>query len=1187
VDRICDRFEAAWKAASGGEPPRIDDYFPEAAGDDGKQLLQELILLDVAYLRMRGENPRAEEYHRRFPILSPAWLASALAPPDVPARQEGLDSTGPYVPSAQPDGTAGAGEQTSGGRLLGDYELFEELGKGGMGVVYRARQRSAGRIVALKLIRADRMADIPASGRDVWLGRFRTEAQAAARIDHEHAVTVYEVGEIGGQPFYSMRYVEGKSLADLLRDGPVPNRQAAAYLEPVARALHHVHGCGVLHRDIKPGNILVDAHDRAFLTDFGLARLVEASGQFTHTGEWLGTPSYMSPEQASDSTRVTAASDVYSLGATLYALLTGRPPFQAATTMETLDQVKHRDPVPPRQLNEAVHLDLNTICLKCLEKEPGKRYASAEALADDLGRFLAGRPIVARPVRIWGRLWKWARRRPAVASMSAAVVLVTVAALGLVTWQWRRAQGEAAQARAAEGAAEERRRQAEEVEARLALQQGQALCERGELGAGLLWLAHALKRAASAGTAELDRPIRINLAYWGEQVRPAGTRLANPGGVLGLAFGPGDRTLLAAGKDGCVHCWDLAAGREAGPALVHPSYSAEPWVSFVQFSPDSRTIATAGGQTALLWDAATHERNGAPLSHPSVTLWGMAFFPDGRLATCSEDGAARVWDLGTRRVVLGPFWHPRGAAGDWVPKGRGYYTLAISPDGKTLVTAGSDGRAIRWDLGTGKTIGPPLQHDSCVLKAVFTRDGSKLLTSTRGGTLHAWDLRTGRGTDLPPPGTETDGLALAPDGRWFATGTGFGVVRLWDTASLRPAGPVYRHPAGVSAVAFSRDGRRLAMGMADGGIHVVELPPSREATPPTHAGAEVCALQYTGDRLMAGTRNGVRWVETATGRLLDGRLMNPEEMDVECAALSPDGRSLAVGRWAGKGGFWRGRLEWWDPATGTRRDQTPDQPEPVRVVAYSSDGRRVFACGNRPDLEGGAALWEVATGRRLRLLLRSLGKVIVRQAAFDPAGRVLLLACSDGRARLWDAEADVEVDPRRPLTHAGAVMACAFDPEGRRVLTGSQDGTARLWDVETRRLLVEPLRHDAEVSAVAFSPDGRTLLTASLDGSARFWDAGSGKPLGPALGHAEGVRAVAFNRDGRHAATGGKDGAVRQWRVPPPPVVGPPERIGLWDEVLSGMELDPQGAVHELSAHDLAERRRRMELGGEPPIPPG
>jgi WD40 repeat protein len=1070
-------------------------------------------------------------------------------------------------------------------RRWGAYEIVGELGRGGMGLVYKARQTSLKRWVALKVITA--------AGDPAGHARFRLEAEAAAALQHPHIVQVYEVGEQEGLPYLALEYVDGGTLAEFLAGTPQEAPAAAALVETLARAMHHAHERGILHRDLKPANILLATcgvasagEQRATpqaawipkITDFGLAKLVADSAGPTRSGEAVGTPSYMAPEQAGGGVRFGPATDVYALGAILYEMLTGRPPFKAAFPLLTLEMVVHREPIAPSSLVPRIPRDLQTICLKCLHKEPARRYPTALELADDLHRFLRHEPIRARPVGQLERAWKWARRRPAVAGLSAAVVLVTAVALGGVTWQWQRAEG--------------RRRQAEEVEARLALQQGQALCERGDLGAGLLWLARALDRAAGAGAVGLDRPVRINLADWGGQVRPPGTRLDNPGALLGLAFDPADRTLLAAGKDGRVHFWDLAAGREDGPPLGHPPFSPQTWVAFVEFSPDGRRLATAGHQAALLWDAATHEPDGAPLPHPPGMLWGMAFFPDGRrLATCSDDGAARVWDLATRRVVAGPFWHPKGAPGDWNPgNARGYYTLAISPDGRTLVTAGSDKRAVRWDVGTGNTVGSPLQHDSWVLKAVFTRDGQRLLTATRGGTLHAWDLRTGRGTDLPPQGAGVDGLALAPDGRQFATGTGFGVVRLWDTASLRPAGPVYRYPVGVTALAFSRDGCRLAVGMEDGGIQVVELPPSPEAAPPAPVGDEVCALQYTadGDRLMAGTlRGGVRWVEAATGLTLEGRLMNPDEMAVECAALSPDSRSLVMGRWAGPEGFWHGRVEWWDPAAGVRRGETPDQPAPIGVVVYSPDGRRLFACGNRLDLEGGAALWDVATGKRLRPLLRSLAPVHVLQAAFDPGGRVLLLACSDGRARLWDTESDSEVDPDRPLAHAGAVMACAFDPEGRRALTGCQDGTARLWDVAARRPLLEPLRHEAAVSAVAFSPDGRTLLTASLDGTARFWDADSGKPLGPALGHAEGVRAVAFDRGGRRAATGGKDGAVRQWRLPPPPVEGSPERVRLWAEVLTGTELDPQGAVRELSTDTLGARRRRLEeLGGPPRLPP-
>jgi WD40 repeat protein len=1070
---------------------------------------------------------------------------------------------------------------------VGDYKILDEIGRGGMGVVYRARHRRLGRLVALKMLLGGAFAD------HAERRRFRSEAAALARLRHPNIVQLYEVGEHdtgsgATRPYFTLELVEGTSLDDRLAGRPLAARQAATWLGLLARAVHYAHQQGVVHRDLKPANVLLDREDQPKLCDFGVAKLIAGSDLRTASGVLVGTAEYMAPEQAVADCAVGPATDVYALGALLYAMLTGHPPFRGATTFQTLSQVQVQEPVPPTQSQPAVPRDLQTICLKCLEKEPRRRYPSASALADDLSRFLANQPISARPVGLPERGWKWARRRPAVAGLSVAVVLVTAAALGLVTSQWRRAEGEAAQARRAEAAAEERRRHAEEMQAHLALEWGQALCERGDFGPGLLWLARALDRAAAAGTTGLDRPVRVNLADWGRQVRPWGTRLDNRSPVLGLTFDPADRTLLVAGKDGLVHFWDIADARERRPPLGHSHPTIDCWVSLVAFSPDGRSMATAGDQGARLWDAVTHEPNGAAFPHPRGMLWGMAFFPDGRrLATCGDDGAARVWDLATRRIVLGPLRHLGGAPSARTPTDRTYYTLAVSPDGRILVTAGDDGRVIRWDLDNGQPVGPALQHDSCVLKVVFTSDGRKLLTATSGGTLHSWDLRSGRGTDLAPQGTEVNGLALAPDGQRFATATALGVVRLWDPASLRPTGPVYRHEVGVSAVAFSRDGRRLAMGMVDGGIHVVDLPPSREASPPSPMPAEVCALQFTpgGNRLMAGTTRGVRWVEAQTGRLLAGSLVNPDGWRVECAALSPDGRSLAMGRWAGVPGTWRGRVEWWDPAGGARRDETPDQPEPIRIVAYSPDGRTLFSCGYRKYPEE-AALWDVATGRRLRMLMRSLGRIRVRQAAFHPAGRGLLLACSDGRARLWDVGSDTEVDPGRPLVHAAPVVACAFDPEGRRALTGCQDGSARLWDMATRRPLLETLRHDAEVSAVAFSPDGRTLLTGSVDATARFWDADSGKPLGPALRHADGVRAAAFDAGGRLAVTGGRDQAVHHWHLPPPPVDGSVERIRLWSEVLSGMALDPNGTVRDLSAEDLGMRQRRLEaLGGPPRLP--
>jgi serine/threonine protein kinase len=330
------------------------------------------------------------------------------------------------------------------GNRLGHYELQDEIGRGGMGTVYRAWQRSANRTVAVKVITAERLACPTPEKRAVLLQRFRTEAQAAARINHPHVVPVYDVGEQDGHSYYAMRYVDGPSLAALLRQGPLPNERAAALLEPVARAVQHAHESGVLHRDLKPHNVLLDRDGTPLVADFGVAKVFESGQDATRTGDLLGTPSYMAPEQADGAARATAASDVYGLGAILYEMLTGRPPFRAATVAETLHQVKYDDPAAPRGLNPAIARDLETITLKCLHKEPQRRYASARELAEDLRRYLGREPIRARRVALWERAWRWCRREPrlAAALAVAAAALLSTAVISVLYAVLLRQQGD-------------------------------------------------------------------------------------------------------------------------------------------------------------------------------------------------------------------------------------------------------------------------------------------------------------------------------------------------------------------------------------------------------------------------------------------------------------------------------------------------------------------------------------------------------------------------------------------------------------------------------------------------------------------------------------------------------------------------------------------------------------------------
>lgn len=314
------------------------------------------------------------------------------------------------------------------GRVFGNYEVLEQIGQGGMGAVYRAHQRGLGRVVALKLMLAGSRAT------EAEIKRFHSEAKAAATLKHPNVVAIHEVGEHHGQQYFSMDYVEGRSLAEVIRRTPLPAARAARYVKVIAEAIHYAHERGILHRDLKPHNVLIDAQDEPRITDFGLARQIEVESDLTISGAVLGTPSYMPPEQAAGKRReIGRASDVYSLGAILYDLLTGRPPFRADTPLDTLRQVIDTEPAAPRLLNPKVPRDLETICLKCLAKTPAQRYASAQELVDDLGRFLRQEPIQARPVSNVGRLWRWAQRQPALAGLAGTVgvmfVLLGVAAV--------------------------------------------------------------------------------------------------------------------------------------------------------------------------------------------------------------------------------------------------------------------------------------------------------------------------------------------------------------------------------------------------------------------------------------------------------------------------------------------------------------------------------------------------------------------------------------------------------------------------------------------------------------------------------------------------------------------------------------------------------------------------------------
>ncbi len=430
IDAVCDQFEAAWLR---GDCPELREYLDMAAEVSRPALFRELFLLEREYQAARGHEVDLETYRERFPewagTIEALWPAAGLAEFDTAINTLHRKPEDEYAELATSDlnwSFASAG-----------YEILGELGKGGMGVVYRARQAALSREVALKVIRS---RDLATEAERV---RFQNEAEAVASLDHPHVVPIFEIGRVQGLPFFSMKLITGSGLDRRLVDFAANPTRSAQVAAKIARAIHHAHQRGVLHRDLKPANILIDDHGEPHVTDFGLARKIDADSDLSQPGAIVGTPSYLSPEQVSCGKEpLTTATDVHGLGTILYAMLVGKAPFAGTTLVDILDMVRDAVPELPSLKNPRVDRDLETICLKCLEKEPGRRYSSALALAEDLERYLAGLPIEARPVGRMTRFVKWCRRNKAVAALAALVVASVVGGFAGVAWKWREAVAE-------------------------------------------------------------------------------------------------------------------------------------------------------------------------------------------------------------------------------------------------------------------------------------------------------------------------------------------------------------------------------------------------------------------------------------------------------------------------------------------------------------------------------------------------------------------------------------------------------------------------------------------------------------------------------------------------------------------------------------------------------------------------
>ncbi len=1100
------------------------------------------------------------------------------------------------------------------------YEIVSELGRGGMGVVYLARDRQLNRPVALKMILSGEHAGT--NERD----RFRREAEAVAALQHPNIVSIYDIGEAAGRPYLAFEYVGGGTLAAYLDGQPWPAKPAAALVESLARAVHYAHGRGVVHRDLKPANVLVQAAEgrprpvdrkgfrppntdfRDFkITDFGLAKRVQPESSWsddsertaplghTRTGAVVGTPSYIAPEQAAGKNRtIGPPADVYALGAILYELLTGRPPFRGETPLDTVLQVMADDPVPPSKLRAKLPRDLETICLTCLAKEPRKRYATADALAEDLRRFQHGEAIAARPVGWRERAIKWMHRHPA-ATVLATTSAIAVASLLAVSLYFNvelrlaadREEGEAQAAREAQARAEREKiiAQGERVEANRQKAEADkaradAETKRREAERGVYAL--QLFKAAALGERDPQRALRLlddrnrcpeelrdftwrylrgqvlvteqvlGVQRSGPILPPAARVVHSPDGTLAA---------VASGRDPIVRVYDLKGKPPLVPAYVLFGHSLA--AHAVCFSPDGKTIATGGGDnTVRLWELPPR-RQGSPTSvRPYATLTGhtntvLAVTFDsrgGRLASAGADGIVRLWDV--------PGGEPRKSpVAANVMRGHTGSVLAIVWPARGLYSAGSDGRVLEWkpEAGGAKFVELfKLKKQALALAA--SPDGEYLAAAGDAEAdedepaIVLYRPLTDRkaGQLLGHTGFAVYDLAFTGDGKRLASAGRDGTIRLWDVGSLqeravfrpekepRPQDGTVR---AIRAVSFAPDGLSVLSGGQDGALRRWDFATQQEEVLELDARAPLAAAAISADggTLAVAERAAPQvkiWrLGEATNKLAKepSAILRGLDRPARTVAVNQDG-SIVVAS-AGDAIFvWR-TLE----PNGVDR---PAKYPKITAVSLAIRGTTLVYATEEFQLKS----IDVQTGRAPLTFSQAMGRPSL--VAFSPDGRKLITA-GELMLQVWDA-ANGELLYANPFAHTrritGIAVAIGSTAGTWDMATADDGGMVQVWEFSPKpavegvgevqpgqallaRARLAPVALTDPVGTLAFTVDGRSLATGGSDRLIRLRDPETGQERAALGGHTDTVLLVAFRASDRTLITVGREGFARVWRA--------------------------------------------------------
>jgi WD40 repeat protein/tRNA A-37 threonylcarbamoyl transferase component Bud32 len=1064
-------------------------------------------------LRAQGQEPPSEQLCQDCPELLPELqrlietLVREEAPP-VPVSPPALDETlMREKPAATLTSLAPPG-----------YEILEELGRGGMGVVYKARQVNLNRTVALKMILAGGHAGAEERA------RFLAEAEAIAAIRHPGIVQIHDFGTHGGLPFFALEFCEGGSLADKLNGTPLPPRQAARLVEQISRAMQAAHEKGIVHRDLKPANILLsfsrDPKGSAGsnlalpsgsqlkavvprITDFGLARRAAGSG-LTQTGAVMGTPSYMAPEQARGSRDVGPAADVYALGAILYECLTGRPPFCAATALDTLGQVIADEPVPPRQLNARVPRDLETICLKCLRKEPDKRYATAEELAEDLVRWQRGEPVLARPVGMGERAIKWVRRRPAVAGLLAAIVVLTALALGVTTALYRNALRAEKQAKADRDTAQEERDKAREE-----YQRAEEQLDRAER---LLYASQiqAAQREWEAGNPRLawEQLESCRWDYRGIEHRYLYTLFnrnqttlkAHTGSVSSVAISSDGKHIVSGSWDRTIKVHDAASGKVLRTLTGHTGE-----VHIVAISPDgSRIVSGSDDETVKVWNAQTGKVLLTLKAHTG-TVWCVAFSPDGkRILSGGQDRTVKIHDAFTGKLLRSLRGHTHVVS-----------DVAISPDGKRIVSGSPDKTVKVYDAATGRNLLTLAGHTSHVQCVAVSPDAKRILSGGQDQMVKVHDAITGKEvlSIAGYPGSVWS-VTVSPDGRRIVS-SGGSTVKVHDAQTGRELLSLEGHRGNVSSVAVSPDGRYIVSGSEDQTVKVWDISTSGDFLSREGHTDEVNSVAVSGDGawIVSGSADKTVKVHDArTGKVV--HTLSGHKAEVLSVAISPDGRRIVSG-----GEDQTVKVH--DANTGKELLTLTGHISGVSSVAISADGKRIIS----GSYDRTVMVHDAATGKVLFTLRGHTGPVLA--VAISADGTRIASASHDDTVKVWDARTGKALLSLEG--HTDAVGAVAVNGDGSRIVSGSDDQTVNLWDGRTGKLILSLTAHAGPVRDVAISADGTRI--ASGDRTVKLHDARTGKELLSLKGHTGPVSSVALSADGRYIVSGSEDNTVRVWNA--------------------------------------------------------